>query len=107
MNDTKYIWEKLGKAEILCQLAEEAAELSQAALKLRRALTQKNPTPVTVEEAEEHLLEEFADVNVCLDVLFEGEEDDTYVDSVYDRACIKEARWASRIRERNGEEAMK
>ena len=43
--------------ELLAQLAEECAELSQAALKLRRALTGINPTPVTVEEARKAVLE--------------------------------------------------
>ena len=36
----------LPKTEILAQLAEEAAELAQAALKLRRSLDGTNPTPV-------------------------------------------------------------
>lgn len=52
--------------ERLCQLAEEASELSQAALKYRRALTGENPTPVTPDEARENLLEETADVLLCL-----------------------------------------
>ena len=47
--------------ELLAQLAEECAELSQAALKLRRALTGINPTPVTVEEARKNLVEDAAD----------------------------------------------
>lgn len=40
----------LPKTEILAQLAEEASELAQAALKLRRALDGTNPTPKSVEE---------------------------------------------------------
>ena len=32
----EYIREQLSKEELLCQLAEEASELAQAALKLRR-----------------------------------------------------------------------
>ena len=43
------------------QIAEEAAELAKAALKLRRAITQTNPTPVTVDEAVENIIEEYAD----------------------------------------------
>lgn len=46
----------------LIQLAEEAAELSQASLKLVRAI--EGDTPVTVPEAVRHLLEEMADVYV-------------------------------------------
>ncbi len=49
INEVAYIKEHLPKAEILCQLAEEASELAQAALKLRRALDGTNPTPVTIE----------------------------------------------------------
>ena len=56
----------LGEEEVLAQLAEEASELAQAALKLRRALDGKNPTPKSVEECREALLEEVADVHTCL-----------------------------------------
>ena len=55
----------LPQEEILAQLAEEAAELSQAALKLRRAMDGTNPTPVSVQEAGNRLVEEIADVIVC------------------------------------------
>lgn len=57
--------EKIGKPAMLEQLAEEAAELSQAALKLDRVLRGENPTPVTQEEAEKHLIEEYTDVCLC------------------------------------------
>lgn len=63
------IMDFLKEPEILAQLAEEAAELSQAALKLRRALEGTNPTPVTVEDARENLTEEAADVYLCLEIL--------------------------------------
>ena len=56
----------LGLEELLCQLAEEAAELSQAALKLRRALDGKNPTPKSVMECLDELVEEYADVFECM-----------------------------------------
>lgn len=54
--------------ELLAQLAEEASELAQAALKMRRTLVDGNPTPVTRKQAEEGLLEEIADVKLCLHV---------------------------------------
>ena len=44
------IFEELGVCELLCGLAEEASELSQAALKLRRAIDNKNPTTKTCSE---------------------------------------------------------
>lgn len=55
----------LGEAEVLAQLAEEAAELAQAALKLRRVLDGRNPTPVTEKEARQNLMEEYTDVVHC------------------------------------------
>lgn len=57
--------EKIGKAAMLEQMAEEAAELAQAALKLARIKRGKNPTPVTEEEAWKHLVEEYTDVFQC------------------------------------------
>ena len=47
------------------QMAEEAAELAQAALKLARVLRAENPTPVTLEEAKMNLTAEFTDVQHC------------------------------------------
>jgi len=56
--------------ERLLGLAEEASELSQAALKYRRALTKKNPTPLSEDDAYENLLEEIADVTLYMDTLY-------------------------------------
>lgn len=61
--------EYLSKEEILAALAEEAAELSQAALKLRRALDRRNVTPVSIQECENNLIEEIQDVNNCIRAL--------------------------------------
>lgn len=63
------IRECLSKEEILAALAEEAAELSQAALKLRRALNRCNITPVSVQDCENNFIEEIEDVNNCLRAL--------------------------------------
>lgn len=51
--------EEIGTSAMLEQLAEEAAELSQAALKLARALRGENPTLVTRREVRKHLIEEY------------------------------------------------
>lgn len=66
--------------ERLCQLAEEASELAKAALKLRRARTYVNPTPITPEEAWENLLEECSDVLACMDTLdiLDGSNDERF-----------------------------
>lgn len=54
-------------SERLTQLAEECAELAQAALKLRRALNPGgSPTPCDLTEANENMQEEVADVLVCI-----------------------------------------
>lgn len=44
------------------QLAEEAAELSQAANKMARVLRGENPTPKSETEAKNNLIEEYTDV---------------------------------------------
>ena len=72
-NRLRTIKNTLGENEVLCQLAEESAEMGQAALKLRRALDGTNPTPKSVEECEKALIEEVADVSACLMVLW-GED---------------------------------
>lgn len=65
----KKIAEKLSKAAVLEQMAEEAAELAQAALKYARILRGENPTPVTEQEAIANLRDEYADVQVCAAVI--------------------------------------
>lgn len=63
------IREKLSTGELLAGLAEEAAELVQAALKTRRAVDGKNPTPVSLEDSMAHMAEEVADVFLYADAL--------------------------------------
>lgn len=87
----------LDEPELLCQLAEEAAELGQAALKLRRALTGDNPTPVTVDEAQRALVEEIADVALCLDALGMDTNNRALMLSVVRTKNKKSQRWAKRI----------
>ncbi|MBQ8691258.1 MAG: hypothetical protein IJ516_05490 [Phascolarctobacterium sp.] len=66
----KKIKNRLSKRAALELLAEEAAELSQAALKLIRAkCITGNPTPVTSTEAEKKLLEEFVDVMISAELV--------------------------------------
>ena len=50
---------------MLEQLAEECAELGKAALKMARIARRENPTPVTEEDAEIALIEEYTDVVQC------------------------------------------
>ncbi len=83
----------LPEDELLLQLAEECAELAQAALKLRRVLTGINPTPVTEGEARSNLLEEAADVYCVLGLLLGYEEHA----EIYDITKRKKVRWAGRL----------
>lgn len=56
----------LRQEELLAKLAKLSGKVGHAALKLRRALNGSNPTPVTLTQARENLLEELADVSLCL-----------------------------------------
>ena len=85
-------------AEIMTQLAEEAAELAQAALKYRRTLSNANPTPVSRREAETKLLEEIADVKLCLHVA--GFEEVRHKIQVNRTITAKAERWPKRLLER-------
>lgn len=72
-------------------LAEESAELSQAALKLIRAI--EGDTPVTKEEALENLIEEAADVCNGLIVVLTRKQWDRVIHTM--RAKL--ARWEKRL----------
>lgn len=82
----------LPETELLAQLAEEAAELGQAALKLRRALDGTNPTPKSVSECREALREEYTDVVQC------GNELNLVANEK--QIPLKDQRWRKRLEER-------
>lgn len=90
----EYIRSKQDENELLCQLAEEAAELSKAASKLARVIRGKNPTPVTHKEAFDNVLEELADVRVCMMALGY----DRYDYSILMLMPDKIKRWVERLR---------
>lgn len=95
MTDIEYIASRLNREDILCQLAEEASELAQAALKLRRVITGTNPTPISYDKAYDSLIEEIADVKVSVMAFTLGDADD-------DIAMIakeKSAHWAGRLKD--------
>lgn len=85
----------LTRETLLCQLAEEAAELAQAALKERRTLTSDNPTPKTYQNAHIDLLEEVADVYVSLGELLSLMDWETIAHT----RAEKEKRWIERLKE--------
>lgn len=57
--------ELIGAPALLEQLAEEAAELTKAALKMARLIRKENPTPKTYDECYNELIEEYSDVFVA------------------------------------------
>lgn len=66
----EYILSVLSERELLEQLAEEAAELSQAALKCIRAEgLSNNTTPISTGQARTDLQEEFSDVLAVAELL--------------------------------------
>ena len=91
----KEIMSLMGECEMLSQLAEECCELGQAALKLRRVLDGRNPTPKTEEDARENLLEEIADVYNAIGFLVDS-EDCLVVHKIIQR---KKDRWLNRLHE--------
>lgn len=95
-----YIRSRLNDAELLAGLAEEASELSAAALKLRRAMEGSNPTPVDGEQAEAYLVCEIADVINYLAAL-RMVESITFDCSIYPFAAAaleeKMRRWVERL----------
>ena len=93
-NKNMEIFMQLPRRDRLEALAEEASELSQAALKVIRAeKLSQNPTPKTEDEARTTLFEEFYDVLICalaLGIIIPSEE--TLLDN------FKVKRWADRIK---------
>lgn len=82
----------LGPVAMWLQLAEEAAELSQAAAKLARFYEGHNPVAYDIRNAdtlEERLIEELTDVAIVIDALGMRGNPRLYLDKV--------SRWTSRI----------
>lgn len=100
MSNLDFVMKRIPYAEALAQLAEEASELAQAALKMRRVIDGTNPTPVSLEAALAVLVEETADVELCLLILGMDE----FMPEIQETAKAKLKRWASRLQEvdRNG-----
>lgn len=78
--------------ELLAGLAEEASEVAQAALKLRRVFDQTNPTPMKEEEALEKFYEEVADIQLYLTMI------DIPWNYIKEIAQRKRKRWEERIK---------
>ena len=91
----QYIIDCLSTEELLCQLAEECSELAQAALKLRRVENGTNPARVSEEDAVKNVLEEIADISLCIGLLgFNTEEVEAACREIMAR---KTDRWANSL----------
>lgn len=104
------IAEEIGLPAALEQLAEEAAELAQAALKLSRKIRKENPTPKDVMELAENLEEEYGDVLTCGLPLLEAEIEGRGILNLkrLDKEIdYKMFRWENRIRQSRRDEMEK
>ena len=95
------IVEQYGQEYVLRQLAEESAELCQAALKVVRAM--HGETPVTQVEAQDQLLEEIADVKIMLNILIDVMLNDRGLQRIVEIRKKKETRMIERMLEGDGE----
>ena len=85
------ITERIPVCELLAGLAEEAAELAQAALKLRRCYDGTNPTPADQDIQYECFLEEIGDVELYLDQMSINRK------VIADYKAAKLERWQNRL----------
>ena len=100
-----YIKRTTPRHEVLAQLAEECAELGQAALKLRRTLDpDASPTDVSEDEAEINFREEVADVLLCIGIALDNDVQVKATLDIANTMIYKRERWAKRIREANSDE---
>lgn len=95
-SEIEYIAKNLDDSDLFLQLAEEAAELSQACLKYVRAYRGNNPTKDSAEVYLKNVIEELTDVHVCTYALNIEEDIDIYIKKIH--------RWADRIRRKNAGE---
>lgn len=65
ITNNHYIIDKIGKAAMYEQAAEEATEYAKACLKMARIIREENPTPVSYSEAQDNLVEEWTDQVIC------------------------------------------
>lgn len=97
-----YIVGNLPQGELLAQLAEESAELTHAALKLRRVLEATNYTPVDLPSAMSNIKEEIADVWLLIQML----DLDRYQDEITVIMAHKITRWEKRLRGNEPDDAL-
>ena len=88
--------EHIGVPALLEQLAEECCELAQASLKMARKLRDENPTPKSIEDIRYNLVEEIADVELCVNRIT-YETDIADVRTLIEIESAKMERWKKRL----------
>ena len=99
LNSILYISDRVSDEALFGQLAEEAVELAKAALKLQRAAMGEAAPDYDEDAACANLIEEFADVCCCMDVV-SGYEVFTLHSIMRDSILMKLNRWVQRITDR-------
>lgn len=103
-DELKYIQRKESTHNQIQQLAEEAAELAQAALKFNRVMGCGCYTPVNPKDARDAVIEELADVLLCLEAAFPHCLGNMNFYSNLARIYREKAeRWAERLKEAKDE----
>ena len=99
-DELKYIQQKESTHNQMQQLAEEAAELAQAALKFNRMMGCGCYTPVNPKDARDAVIEETADVLLCLEAAFPHRPGNMGFYSNLARIYQEKAkRWAERLKD--------
>ena len=100
------VWEYIGPEELYMQLAEEAAELSQACSKMARYLHHTNPVDkhLTKLDLEDNVIEELADVSLLMRMVVDwsyvrGHSHDNTDDAICKIEDYKMKRWLQRLEE--------
>lgn len=97
--EERFIKNAVSFCDLMNLLAEECAELAQAALKTRRAMEGTNPTPVTFDEALDHMVEEMQDVRFVTELVIDDMGHDTTESKMDEIRRVKTARWVERLKE--------
>lgn len=93
--EIQFIRENLSPAALYGQLAEEAAELAQAALKMQRYLMKENPPRKNLTVIKRDIAEEYADIQIVMEVLgAPALDNDMYLAVLR----FKPARWAGIVK---------
>jgi len=77
MTDREII-KQVGAPALFEGIAEEAAELAKAALKVARVMRKENPTPVTLDDAAREVVLEYTDLRIYIDILRIYADGDVY-----------------------------